>query len=195
MSQTRPSANLTTTATWKDFIELPDHDRRELIDGVLLETEMPTELHEYIVARLLIFIGAWADKTGAGHVLGSGYKVRITARRGFMPDLQFYRKSNTAAVRTPPGLVRGHPDLVVEVISEGSGRYDRMTKLLGYGAIGVPEYWLVDQFSKTLERLVLKGGHYVVTEVLGEADTLKPRSFSGLSIPLRKLFDLPASRR
>jgi hypothetical protein len=31
---------------WEDFIALPDDDRRELIDGHLVEVEVPTELHD-----------------------------------------------------------------------------------------------------------------------------------------------------
>lgn len=176
--------------TWGEYIKLPDDDRRELIDGVLVEIEMPTELHEYIVARLVTLLTVWADKARAGHVLGSGYKVRITRLRSFMPDVQFFRRGSKAR-REDAGLVRGHPDLVVEVISEGSSRYDRNTKLMGYGAIGVPEYWIVDPFDRTLERLVLRQGRYSVEQVLEADETLRPRSFPKLEIPMRKLFDLP----
>jgi Uma2 family endonuclease len=35
--------------TWDDFVALDEDDRRELIDGELVEVEVPTELHEYIV--------------------------------------------------------------------------------------------------------------------------------------------------
>ena len=88
----------------------------------------------------------------------SGYKVRVSERRGVMPDLQFYRKGNDAPRGQEQGLVAGRADLVVEVISPPSRRYDRVTKLRYYAELGVPEYWIVDPDAKTVEDLVLRDG-------------------------------------
>src|SRR5579863_4326116 len=82
--------------TWQDFIRLDEDDLRELIDGELLEVEVPKRIHEHIVAQLITFLGPWSRQNDAGRVLGSGYKVRVTDRRGVMPDVQFYRKDNRA---------------------------------------------------------------------------------------------------
>ena len=50
----RPTAPTTSVRyTWRDFIALEDEDRRELIDGQLVEMEVPTRLHEWIVATLV----------------------------------------------------------------------------------------------------------------------------------------------
>jgi len=38
--------------TWDDFVALEEDDLRELIDGELVEVEVPTASHEYIVWRL-----------------------------------------------------------------------------------------------------------------------------------------------
>lgn len=58
--------------TWEDFVALPDDDKRELIDGHLLEVDAPTYDHEAIVAALIAFIGTWARANG-GRVLA--YRV------------------------------------------------------------------------------------------------------------------------
>jgi hypothetical protein len=58
--------------------------------------------------------------------------------------------------------VPGRPDLVVEIVFPSSQRYDRVTKLRWYAQLGVPEYWLVDAAARTLERLVLREGTYVI---------------------------------
>lgn len=136
------------------------------------------------VARQL----ATANKVGI--VFASGYKVRIRRDRGFMPDVQLFRTGR------PPlqsaGLTSGVPDLAVEVISPSSGRYDRVHKLQGYAAIGVPEYWIVDPEEQTLERLVIDDtGTYRVVDVLGGDDTFAPASMPGLVIPLGELWRLP----
>jgi Uma2 family endonuclease len=110
-----------------------------------------------------------------------------------MPDLRFFRSSNPAAGGDAVGLVSGHPDLAVEIISESSRRYDRMTKLAWYASIGVPEYWVIDPAARTLERLVLQDGKYLVADVLAEDATFRPESFEGMEIPLAALWQLPGA--
>jgi Uma2 family endonuclease len=67
--------------TWDDFVALEDDDRRELIDGHLIEVDVPMKLHEYIVAKLIAKLDAWAESSEGGTVLASSYKVRITRAR------------------------------------------------------------------------------------------------------------------
>jgi Uma2 family endonuclease len=105
-----------------------------------------------------------------------------------MPDVQFYRRGNEVSLDQDSGLVRGRPDLVVEVVSPSSQRYDRVTKLRWYAQLGIPEYWLVDAAARTLERLVLRDGAYVIAASLAEDETFRPQSFEGLEIPLAKLW-------
>ena len=183
-----PSSAASAPYTWDDFVALDEDDLRELIDGELVEVEVPTWSHEKITGWLVFFLRAWAEGGPAGHVIASGYKVRISERRGVMPDVQFYRQGNDAGGDQPAGLVRGRPDLVVEVVSPSSQRYDRVTKLRWYAQAGVPEYWLVDPQARTVERLVLREGSYVIAASLADDETLRPETFPGLEIPLAKLW-------
>jgi Uma2 family endonuclease len=141
--------------------------------------------------RLCAFLTVWAVPRKAGIVFASGYKVRISNRRGVMPDVQLYRSGQEHPGRTELGLVSGHPDLAVEVVSTSSTRYDRMTKLAWYASIGVPEYWIVDPAPRMLERLVLQGEHYLVAEVQADDAVFRPDSFEGLEIPLAELWTMP----
>jgi len=177
--------------TWDDFVALEEDDLRELIDGELVEVEVPTKLHEYIVSLMCHYLMAWALPRNAGISLASSFKVRITERRGVMPDLQFFRSANPASRGDEASLTSGHPDLAIEVVSESSRRYDRMTKLAWYASISVPEYWIVDPAERTLERLVLQGTKYLVAEVRGDDDVFRPDAFDGLEIPLGSLWRLP----
>ena len=177
--------------TWDDFVALQEDDLRELIDGELVEVEVPTKLHEYIVWMLSIYLGNWALPRKAGIGVVSGFKVRINDRRGVMPDLQFYRTANPASRGDAASLTSGHPDLAIEVVSESSARYDRMTKLAWYAAIGVPEYWIIDPGARTLERLLLQGTKYLVADVVGDDAVFQPDTFDGMEIPLGTLWQLP----
>ncbi|HEY6459336.1 MAG TPA: Uma2 family endonuclease [Polyangiaceae bacterium] len=180
------------THTWEDFVALDEDDLRELIDGELVEVEVPTKLHDYIVWMLSYHLAAWAMPRKAGYGVVSGVKVRISERRGVMPDLQFFRPENPASKGDTAGLASGHPDLAVEVMSASSRRYDRVTKLAWYASIGVPEYWIVDPGMRSIERLVLTGGKYLVDSAATDDDTFRPASFPDLAIPLAPLWTLPA---
>jgi Uma2 family endonuclease len=185
-----PPATAEHHHTWEDFIALPDDDRRELLDGRLVEMDVPNEWHEWIVSCLVRLLGNWTMASQAGIVLASGYKVRIRRDRGFMPDVQLFRTGGRPLQQR--GLESGAPDLAVEVISPSSGRYDRVHKLQGYAAIGVPEYWILDPEHQTLQRFVLgESAIYSVTDALSGDDVFAPSSMPGLVIPLGELWRLP----
>jgi Uma2 family endonuclease len=173
--------------TWDDFVALEDDDRRELIDGELVEVEVPTGAHERIVAVVVYHLEAWARRTGGGETYASGYKIRITDKRGVMPDVQFFRKGNHPRGQQQ-GLTEGRPDLAVEILSPSSVRYDRVKKLAWYASIGVPEYWIVDPSARSFERLVLSGDRYVIAEALDGEAVVHAASFEGLEIPLAELW-------
>jgi Uma2 family endonuclease len=183
-----PSSAASAPYTWDDFVALDEDDLRELIDGELVEVEVPTLSHETIVGTLVFYLRGWIETGRGGIVVPSGYKVRISERRGVMPDVQFYRQGNAPGTAQEQGLVQGRPDLVIEVVSPSSQRYDRVTKLRWYAQLGVPEYWLVTPESRTLERLVLREGAYSIADSLAEDDVLRPGSFEGLELPLAKLW-------
>ncbi len=63
-----------------------------------------------------------------------------------------------------------------------------MTKLRWYVERGVPEYWIVSPEERTLERLVLQAGSYVIATSLAADEVFRPESFEGLEIPLAKLW-------
>ena len=174
--------------TWDDFIALEEDDLRELIDGELVEVEVPTFTHEEVVGSLVYFLRGWIEAGHGGRVVPSGYKVRVSDRRGVMPDVQFYRKGNEAGRDQDQGLVTGRADLVAEVVSPSSRRYDRVTKLRWYAELGVPEYWIVDPDGRTFERLVLREGAYVIAASCEGEETFRPESFEGLEVPLGKLW-------
>ncbi|MBM4345997.1 MAG: Uma2 family endonuclease [Deltaproteobacteria bacterium] len=178
--------------TWEDFVALPDDDRRELIDGHLLECDTPTDIDEIIAAEIVRVLGNWAYDHG-GTVMTSAYKVRVSGKRGVMPDVQYYRPGRRTQRQA---LTEGAPDLAVEVISPSSRAIDRVTKLNYYRQIGVPEYWIVDPEARTVSAFVLRDGHYLVAEQAawppeadeGDDGCFRPARFDGLVIALERLF-------
>jgi len=174
----------------EDFLDLDEDDLRELIDGELLELEVPTKIHQWIVTWLAMCLNGWALPRGAGVALVSGYKVRIRDDRGVMPDVQFFRRGGRPVPE--PGLAHGAPDLAIEVVSTSIVRYDRVVKLAWYGSIVTGEYWIVDPHRKTLERFLLApDGTLRLAESLACDARFAPATFPDLEIDLAPLWTMP----
>ncbi len=186
MATTRPNSG---SFTWDDFVNLDEDDLRELLDGDLVEIEVPSQTHEFIVARLVYSLTGWSDLHKAGRVLASGYKVRVSARRGVMPDIQFFRRDNQCWKNQEKGLSTGHPDLAIKVVSTTSRGRDRVTKPDWYAAIGVPEYWVFDPEAQIVERLVLRDGLYSLSGSAQGNEVFRPETFPGLEISLAQLWE------
>jgi Uma2 family endonuclease len=137
----------------QEWIDLPEDEPGELVDGTLEEEEIPGFLHEIVVAWLVHALHAWAVPRG-GFVFGSDAKYLLTTRRGRKPDLSVF----VASRRLPRyGAGKAPPDIVIEVLSPTARdeRRDRIEKATDYGAFGVSWYWLIDPERRTLEILSL----------------------------------------
>lgn len=168
------SADMTLTTerrlvpTLEAWAELDEEERGEWVDGVLVEDEMPSAIHELIVAALIGALRDWARRSKA-FVFGSGIKWRVTARRGRVPDVVVYFADAPRPERR--GLVTTPPSLVVEVVTDNprDERRDRIEKLGEYAAGGARFYWLVDPALRSLEILELGAdGRYVHAAAITE---------------------------
>lgn len=183
----RPSVAPIEKYRWSDFIALPEDDRRELIDGRLEEIDMPTKWHEHICMVLGVALGVWAQRRKGWLVLGSGYKVRVSDRRGIMPDVQVL-KEETYLRAGALGLDNGRPELAIEVVSPTSRAHDRLRKLDWYAKLGVPEYWLVDPETRSLVVHQLTGSTYLIAQHCEGNAVFRSKTFKGLRIPLERLW-------
>ncbi len=64
------------------------------------------------------------------------------------PDVMFVSRERSDILNN---FVEGPPDLVAEVISEGSRQYDRVSKLEWYRQYHVREYWVIDPEAQEIE--------------------------------------------
>jgi Uma2 family endonuclease len=144
-----------------EWLDLPEDEPGELVDGRLEEEEVPDFVHEALVALLVHLFGGWVFPRG-GMVGGSEVKLVLGERQGRKPDLVVYLPASPL----PPGRgpVRVPPDIAVEVVSPRPRdiRRDRVDKLTDYAAFGIRFYWLLDPELRALEILELGAdGRYV----------------------------------
>lgn len=141
--------------TEEDLAATPADGRRyELVDGMLLVTPSPNRDHQRCVGRLFILLfGACVP---GYEVMVSPFDVRLSATTVLVPDLLVAREADLT-----PARLETAPELVVEVRSPSTRRFDEGTKRLVYEAASVPAYWLVDPEEPRLTVLHLREGIYV----------------------------------
>jgi len=175
------------TMTLEEWADMDEDEEGELVDGVLVEEEVPTNLHEMIVSWLMYALTSWAKQHGA-RVMGSEHKLGVAPRRGRKPDLSMY--SPGMKMRLYESLSRIPPMIVVEVVSKRPRdvRRDRLHKLDDYARFGVRYYWLVDPEARIVEILELgEDGLYKITRQTS-ADRLDVPGCEGLALDLAEMW-------
>ena len=126
----------------------PPGERWELVDGEVLVTPSPHWIHQRVVARLFVRIEAYVRQHVLGEAFPSPLDVKLEPGLVLQPDV----------LVVPAGELRRRSDVVrrlllaIEILSPSSARHDRVTKRPRYQRNRVPEYWIVDDTSQTVER-------------------------------------------
>jgi Uma2 family endonuclease len=123
--------------------------RYELADGELLVTPAPTDRHQRIVGAIFLLLTEYTRGRGIGEVRLGPARARVSPETRFGPDVFVVasldgRRPRSEAPVTPLALV-------VEVVSPGSARHDRITKRRQFLSHGLPEFWVVDGDAETFE--------------------------------------------
>ncbi len=144
-----------------EWLGLPEDEPGELVDGRVVEEEVPDFVHELVVGLLVRFFGAWVFPAG-GAVGGSEAKIALSSDRGRKPDVIVYLPGSQLPPRRGP--IRVPPDIAVEVVTPTPRdiRRDRFEKVEEYAAFGIRYYWIVDPELCSIEILELGAdGRYV----------------------------------
>ncbi|GHT69964.1 hypothetical protein FACS1894110_20490 [Spirochaetia bacterium] len=81
----------------------------------------------------------------------------------------------------------GAPDLVIEILSPTTARYDKIVKFRKYQQAGVREYWIVDPDSEDVQTFILENDHYIVN-TYDENDMAPVSVLPGCTINLKEVF-------
>ena len=124
--------------------------RSELAWGVLREPPAPSWDHQRILGCLFRKLDEHVSRLGLGKVGVSPVDVILDADRHLVlqPDVVFVAAERCGIIRD---RIWGPPDLVIEVLSPDSRRYDREQKRGWYQQYGVREEWLVDPASRVID--------------------------------------------
>jgi len=149
--------------TYDDLVTMPDDGvRREVIGGELVVNPATTAGHQDVVGNLHILLRTFSLESG-GHVYLAPFDVLLGRFNVVQPDLLYLSPARPRVPQDKHAL-EGPPDLVVEVVSPGTGWIDRTRKMALYASSMVPEYWIVDPVHRSLSVHSLKGDDYGMIE-------------------------------
>lgn len=174
--------------TYVDYLALPDDGRRyEIIEGVLYVVNAPNSDHQYAVTEIAAEMRNFVKANSLGRVLVAPFEVHLAEdSRPVMPDVLFVRADRWPQERIQ--LFEGGPDLVVEVVSPSSMRVDRVVKFTAYERAGVPEYWIVNPSTRSIEVYTLSNGEYGLLGEYSGDDTTQSTVLEGLEIVASSVF-------
>lgn len=130
--------------------EYKEHDLIELINGEVIIGMPPILKHQDIVREILILFALIARKLG-GKAYDSPIEVRLDDDNVFEPDVLYIQADNLGITQQDEKRIIGAPNLIVEVLSPSTAKFDRQEKYQAYETHGVNEYWIVDPLHDVIE--------------------------------------------
>ncbi|MDE2999121.1 MAG: Uma2 family endonuclease [Gemmatimonadota bacterium] len=185
-AETMAIFNPTVKFTYKDYVNAPEDKRYELIDGDLLITPAPGELHQRVSILLGSKLFQFAFENSLGRVYVAPFDVVLSEMDVVQPDV-LYVSNERSRIITPEN-VQGAPDMVVEILSPSTATRDTTFKRVLYSRHGVREYWIVDTEQKTITVLLPGNRGLRVAEVCGEGETLTSATLQGFKLNVDEVF-------
>jgi len=172
--------------TYKDYLQLPEDKRYELIEGEFFMVPSPSYLHQTISKKLFRALDDYVRSNSLGEVLYAPLDVVLSKENLLQPDILLISKERFNIITEKN--IQGPPDLVIEILSSATAERDKGLKQKLYAKFGVQEYWLVDPEEKTIEVMTLAEEGFESAAIYKEEATLKSPLLKGISIDVGEIF-------
>jgi Uma2 family endonuclease len=182
--------------TYADYLTWLDDKRRELIDGFIHVMSAPIRIHANISAELNFILKTFVkEKKGKCKIYYAPFDVRLPIE-GSKRDDKIYNVVQPdicvicdLSKLDDRGCI-GAPDLIVEVSSPSTLKYDWNYKYNLYEKAGVREYWIIDPKAQIVNSFLLQENGKYDNGAIYEYNQKAPvHIFEGLEIDLKKLFE------
>jgi len=171
--------------TYADYLTWDDDVRRELIDGVPYLMALPNPRHQEISGNLLVLFRSFLKGKQCKVYLPLDVRLNASTLDNTVvqPDLLIICDHSII----DKASIKGVPDMVVEILSPSTARYDKSLKFETYLKAGIREYWIVDPKNETLAVNILKDDNYI-THVYSNEETVPVHVLEGCMINLAEIF-------
>ncbi|MBI4548878.1 MAG: Uma2 family endonuclease, partial [Ignavibacteriae bacterium] len=173
--------------TYRDILSLGESNQRiELFDGECIMTAMPTIQHQLIATKLAMVLSRYIEKKQAGIVLGAPVDVVLSDVIVFQPDVCYLSHERSSI--NDGKKFNASPDLVVEILSEGTEERDRTFKFREYARGGAKEYWLVSPEKKEIEVYQTSPKGFQLVKVFKHKESMNTPLFPDAEFSLKEIF-------
>jgi Uma2 family endonuclease len=158
--------------SYADLERAPEDGRRyELYDGEVFVVPAPLPRHQIVAQLIAEALRDYASSHG-GLFLVSPIDIVFSQYNALQPDVVFFKVARRHLVNLD-AVIQHSPDLCVEVLSPSTEDTDRGRKMEMFARYGVPECWIVDPRTETIEVHRLDGPAYAVIARLSRDEVLE----------------------
>jgi Uma2 family endonuclease len=173
----------------------PTRWREELIDGRIVVNE-PVMRHQLAAAEILFALDRWIREGSGSGRASLPVNLRVSDHNVFSPDVLWYADAGRTDVDASAQL--HPPDLVIEVRSPSTWKYDVGVKSERYAGWGVGELWLVDLVSRIVivrRRTGTDSSGFDVVEEVSEEEALTSPRLPGFALRVQEIFAIPGEHQ
>ena len=146
----------------------------------------PDLFHQNILGNLYFIIRSYLEQHQTGSVYLAPSDVHLTDLNVYQPDLYFVSNARKSILSAQGA--EGAPDLVAEILSPKTARFDKGVKREVYARTGVKELWIIDPALREIQVYHLTASSDVPAATLGEEKQIESALLPGLRIPLKEIF-------
>ncbi len=171
--------------TYEDYLKIDDNNQYELIGGNLILVPAPKTIHQEISGKIYRKVADFVDHNNLGKVFYAPMDVLLTEKDKPQPDILFVSKERLHIITE--ANIQGAPDLVIEILSPSTSKWDKVEKSKLYYKHGVQEYWIVDPDGKVIEIFMPGEKNWILFQAYDDDDILTSPFLSGLEISLKDI--------
>lgn len=182
--------------TYGDYQKWDDGERWELIDGEAYNmSPAPQRIHQKILGNLYYHLRARL-KDKSCEVYMAPFDVRLPLGDEKEEDITNVVQPDLSIICDPKKLDEkgciGAPNFIIEILSPGSQRRDKLEKFNLYEMAEVKEYWLVWPEEKMVDVFLLgPEGKYGRPQTYTEKDSIEINTLKNMNIDLSEIFTEP----
>lgn len=141
------------------FENLPEGTLAQLINNQIYISPSPSNSHQKVLDKVYRQLGNFVEEMQLGETRVAPFDVFLNQKNAFQPDIIFIANQNLHNIKERGFF--GAPDLVIEILSPATARFDKGEKKEAYERSGVKEYWMIDPADSRAEGYSLQESKFV----------------------------------
>jgi len=143
------------------FESLPEGTLAQFIQNKIVMSPSLNDNHQKVLDTIYRRIGNFIEQNGLGETRCAPYDVFLNKYNIFQPDIIFISNANIQFIKE--NGFHGAPDLIIEILSPSTAKYDLVDKKDVYEQFAVKEYIIINPADKTVTIYELNNAEFQVS--------------------------------